>query len=190
MWKFGLVNAVTATRFALLFVLVQEIMKHPHVQHPLLECVIWLIMGLTDLLDGPLARRFNVESKFGQYFDAVTDKTIAVTMVPTLLIYRSYPWWAATVLVLLVIIWVWQSWAYLHRTGELPRPRFVGRASHTLWGLTIFPFLMDLGSMDFLALAMLLAPISMSYISVADYIAAYGWSWKIPMSLPKAYKKA
>lgn len=38
--------------------------------------VIFVIAGLTDLVDGPIARRLNVASKFGRMMDPLADKVL------------------------------------------------------------------------------------------------------------------
>lgn len=40
--------------------------------------VLFLIAGLTDIIDGPLARRMNVTSKFGRTFDPFVDKILVI----------------------------------------------------------------------------------------------------------------
>jgi len=44
-----------------------------------LACVIFTIAGLTDWLDGYLARRLNLTSKFGAFLDPVADKLMVTT---------------------------------------------------------------------------------------------------------------
>ena len=39
--------------------------------------VLFVIGGLTDVIDGPLARRWNVTSKFGRSFDPFVDKILS-----------------------------------------------------------------------------------------------------------------
>ena len=59
--------------FALVFYLPpSEIMKP-------LACLIFTIAGLTDWLDGYLARRLNLTSKFGAFLDPVADKLMVTT---------------------------------------------------------------------------------------------------------------
>jgi CDP-diacylglycerol---glycerol-3-phosphate 3-phosphatidyltransferase len=44
-----------------------------------LACVVFTIAGLTDWLDGYLARRLNLTSKFGAFLDPVADKLMVTT---------------------------------------------------------------------------------------------------------------
>jgi len=56
--------------------------------HPL-ACVIFTIAGLTDWLDGYLARRLNLTSKFGAFLDPVADKLMVTTTL--VIIVQSDP---------------------------------------------------------------------------------------------------
>lgn len=59
-----------------------------------------IFSGLTDIADGWIARKFNMISDFGKFFDALADKlTEAVAMV---LIIPNHIWYVATFVVLLI----------------------------------------------------------------------------------------
>ena len=60
----------------------------PELTHPI-ACVIFTIAGLTDWLDGYLARRLNLMSKFGAFLDPVADKLIVTTTL--VIIVQSDP---------------------------------------------------------------------------------------------------
>ena len=49
--------------------------------------VLYLIAGLTDMLDGFLARRWGVESKFGARLDSLADFVYVLTVG-----YKLFPW--------------------------------------------------------------------------------------------------
>ncbi len=54
-----------------------------------LACVVFTIAGLTDWLDGYLARRLNLTSKFGAFLDPVADKLMVTTTL--VIIVQSDP---------------------------------------------------------------------------------------------------
>lgn len=54
---------------------------------------VFVIAALTEFLDGYLARRLNVSSRFGALFDPIADKAFLFVVAATLL-WRGYlPWW-------------------------------------------------------------------------------------------------
>ncbi|MEW6051704.1 MAG: CDP-alcohol phosphatidyltransferase family protein [Candidatus Zixiibacteriota bacterium] len=65
----------------------------------IMAVVVMLVAGLTDGLDGYLARRLNQTSALGLILDPVADKLFAAVMVVFLVLYRDLPIWLAVVIV-------------------------------------------------------------------------------------------
>ncbi|MCH8476051.1 MAG: CDP-diacylglycerol--glycerol-3-phosphate 3-phosphatidyltransferase [Opitutales bacterium] len=105
--KQHLPNLLTLSRIPLLFIIVAllfwEIKGVASV-----ALVLFVIAGLTDWLDGALARKWGIVSDFGKYMDALTDK-ILITGLMIAVVVRGevsgvllVPWWFLF-LVLLVL---------------------------------------------------------------------------------------
>ena len=74
-------NILSASRIALcLPLLVVDAMTVPF-------WILYLIAGLTDILDGFLARRWGVESKFGARLDSLADFVFVLAIG-----YKLFPW--------------------------------------------------------------------------------------------------
>ena len=73
-------NILTFGRLVLTIVFLTMILNSPYVQNrPFLldiAFVLFVIAGLTDIIDGIVARRFNVTSKFGRMTDPLADKVL------------------------------------------------------------------------------------------------------------------
>jgi CDP-diacylglycerol--glycerol-3-phosphate 3-phosphatidyltransferase len=61
--------------------------------------VIVIVAGVSDGLDGYLARRMNAVSAFGIALDPICDKVFAAILVVGVLLYRDFPLWLALVIV-------------------------------------------------------------------------------------------
>jgi cardiolipin synthase len=61
--------------------------------------VLFLLAGLSDLIDGFLAKRFNMATELGAYLDPLADKALIVSIYVTLGIAGAIPRW----LVILVV---------------------------------------------------------------------------------------
>ena len=68
--------------------------------HPA-ACVVFTLAGLTDWLDGYLARRLNQMSKFGAFLDPVADKLMVTTAL--VLIVQSHPTLTNTLIAAIII---------------------------------------------------------------------------------------
>jgi cardiolipin synthase len=103
---------------------------------------IFIIAGITDGLDGLLARLLNQKTLLGQYLDPVADKLLLSTMFLTLyFVHRIPP--ALTVLVFFRDIVILVICTLLYATGTLRtfRPSWVGKAN-TLAQIITVPLVM------------------------------------------------
>lgn len=73
-------NILTFGRLALTIVFLVMIFYSPSVQNKSsfldIAFVIFVVAGLTDIIDGPIARKLNVASKFGRMVDPLVDKIL------------------------------------------------------------------------------------------------------------------
>ncbi len=65
---------------------------------PVGRLLIVAASGITDLLDGWYARRFDCATPTGAALDPVTDKVFVTTVVVTLVLEQRMPWWGILVL--------------------------------------------------------------------------------------------
>ena len=83
-------NILSVIRILLVFVFVfcYFVMAQPFV-----ALGVFLFAGLTDVVDGYLARRNNWVTKLGKILDPFADKLMQFTVLVCLLIDRIIPWW-------------------------------------------------------------------------------------------------
>lgn len=88
-------NALTLLRFCLIpltVVLIQE-------REFQIAFLVFVLAGLTDAVDGFIARRFNQQSELGAYLDPLADKMLIAASFVALFAVQAMPYW----LVVLVI---------------------------------------------------------------------------------------
>ncbi len=61
--------------------------------------LIFLIAGLTDFVDGEIARRYGIITNFGKLMDPLVDKIMMAAAFISLVPLRAVPAWAATAVV-------------------------------------------------------------------------------------------
>jgi CDP-diacylglycerol--glycerol-3-phosphate 3-phosphatidyltransferase len=61
--------------------------------------VIFLIAGLTDFIDGEIARRYGIITNFGKLMDPLVDKIMMAAAFISLVPLKAVPAWAATTVV-------------------------------------------------------------------------------------------
>lgn len=103
-------NFLTIVRFLLIpFIIVFALQKEY-----ILTIIIILISGLTDILDGFLARKFNLISDFGKLMDPLADKATQITILVILAVQDIVSFWILlivlvkeVILIARCIIFIW-----------------------------------------------------------------------------------
>src|SRR5438132_13350908 len=91
-------NRLTLSRLALTVLFVALLSSSWHYARPM-ALVIFLIAGLTDFIDGEIARRYGVITNFGKLMDPLVDKSMVAAAFISLVPLKAVPAWAATTVV-------------------------------------------------------------------------------------------
>jgi cardiolipin synthase len=103
--------------------------------------VLLMVSGITDWLDGKLARTLNQSSKLGQILDPVADRCYILAVVIALAIRDIIPWWLAVSLPLRDVF-LFSLVPFLRTRGYSALPvHFLGKAA-TASLLYAFPLLL------------------------------------------------
>lgn len=88
-------NIITMLRLVLVPLVVMAVVE----DHYFWAFVGFALAGSSDALDGFIARRWNQRSELGAFLDPLADKVMLVSLVVTLALTRSLPFWLATLIV-------------------------------------------------------------------------------------------
>ena len=137
-------NILSASRIALcLPLLLVDAMTVPF-------WILYLIAGLTDILDGFLARRWGVESKFGARLDSLADFVFVIAVGYKLFPYLKLPttlWIMIGLIALVKMVNAICSYAVRHRIG------YLHTKANKLTGFLLFIGMMAIGLSYFLPVA-------------------------------------
>lgn len=102
--------------------------------------VVLMLSGVTDWLDGYLARKLNQASRLGQILDPVADRLYILAVVIGLALRDIVPWWVALILPARDLF-LWGLVPFLRTRGYSALPvHFLGKAA-TFNLLYAFPLL-------------------------------------------------
>ncbi|GAA2743402.1 CDP-alcohol phosphatidyltransferase family protein [Terrabacter aerolatus] len=106
-----------------------------------LAFLLLLLSGVTDYLDGKIARQFNMESRLGQLLDPVADRLYILATLFGLVWRDLIPVWLVAVILAREVVMALML-AFLRTRGQLGLPvHFVGKAA-TFNLLYAFPLLL------------------------------------------------
>ena len=89
-------NLLTILRFLLIPIIVIACVQGDYI----LAIVVLTVSGITDILDGTIARKYNLISDFGKLMDPLADKATQISLLTTLIIKGVIPIWILAVVVL------------------------------------------------------------------------------------------
>ena len=98
--------------------------------------------SMSDVADGFIARRYHFESDFGRLLDPLVDRLFFVTILITLLVCGTLPWWAVAPIVVRDATMVIGG-AVLLRRGGRPRVMLRGKLSNLILISGIQLFIID-----------------------------------------------
>ena len=174
----NLPNLITIGRLVLVPVVLVAIAENR------LDIAFWLflIAGISDGVDGFIARRWNLRTELGAHLDPLADKALLIGIYITLSFAGLAPKWLMILIVsrdLAILGAILLAW-FLHRTIEI-RPLFISKAT-TAAQITLAALILSGGSFDW-TIAPLLRPgnavvAGLTVISGAVYL----WNWLKLMS--------
>jgi len=114
------------------------------VQHELISgLLIFIIVALTDIADGYIARRFQWESKLGQALDPFADKFMVAFALIAILQAYDFPTWAIVPFLSRDIISVMGSLLYMTRKKAEWKPNILGKLTTLAQVISIVGYLID-----------------------------------------------
>jgi cardiolipin synthase len=101
--------------------------------------ILFACLGLTDALDGLLARILNQQTVLGSYLDPIADKVLIITCFLSLAILKVIPGWLAVVVISRdVIILLGISILSIMNIAFRVQPLFVSKVTTTLQIAVVF----------------------------------------------------
>jgi CDP-diacylglycerol--glycerol-3-phosphate 3-phosphatidyltransferase len=91
-------NRLTLSRLLLTIVFVAALNSSWHYGRTL-ALVVFLLAGISDFVDGEIARRYGIVTNFGKLMDPLADKIMVAAAFISLVPLKAVPAWAATAVV-------------------------------------------------------------------------------------------
>lgn len=184
MKKLNVPNMLTILRVLLvpIFVVFTVYSIIPEPYKYLISAIIFALTALTDMLDGKIARKYNLITNFGKFMDALADKFMVYSAYAVLIIIDGGQTLMSRLILWLTIVIFLRDLAIngirmLAASGDgvVIAAQFSGKAKTTMQSVSIVIILLE----KFLAQAEVSAVFSIgifSYISIALTFAATIWS--------------
>lgn len=93
-------NILTISRFFLVPIYIWAFFSPDIEKNLLVSTAVFIVAGITDLLDGYIARKYNMVTKWGTALDPLADKLMQITVVICLTIGGYIPLWLPIVIII------------------------------------------------------------------------------------------
>ncbi|PJA33245.1 MAG: CDP-diacylglycerol--glycerol-3-phosphate 3-phosphatidyltransferase [Zetaproteobacteria bacterium CG_4_9_14_3_um_filter_53_7] len=165
-------NILTLARIFITPFIVYAIIEHQAV----LALILMGIAGLTDMLDGAIARYFNQRSRVGAFMDPLADKLMLISTIVTLYFVEEIPAFVFLAVVFRDMVILVGALAYELVTRKLEMtPTISSKITTFLQIMLVLAVLADMawGVPDLLMQCMLWATFAFTCISGAQYMIVW-----------------
>ena len=145
--------------------------------------LVYAIAGLSDFLDGFIARRFDAQSKLGKLLDPLGDKLMTFTVLICITITRPILLWAVLVFFIKEVLMGIGGYI-IHKKAQigLLSANAIGKASTTVFFIVCLILMLFSSLPDSVAMVLISVAICLALVALAVYLNSY---IKIMKSLSK-----
>ena len=136
--------------------------------------IIYAVAGLSDFLDGFLARRLDAQSSLGKLLDPLADKLMTFTVIICITVSKPILLWAVIVFFLKEIC-MGIGGLVIHKVAhvELPPSNMIGKISTAVFFLACGALLIFSNISDEIASIIIAFAIGLALIALAVYVHTY-----------------
>ena len=131
-------NILTIIRFILIPIILYFIITGNY----LLGFIFFTISGITDILDGTIARKYNLISTFGKLMDPLADKLTQISVLATLTFKDIIPIWILVIVIFKELIMIIGA-SFLYGKDVVVYSKWFGKLATVLFYLAIVLSLID-----------------------------------------------
>jgi cardiolipin synthase len=129
---------------------------------------IFLVAGATDVLDGYIARKYNLVTKWGMVLDPLADKLMLLTVLVSLAIEDYAPAWIVAIIAMKEVFMIISA-MFLFRNNTVIPSNIFGKASTLLFYLSVFVLSLNENIGDY----MLVIAVISAFIALINYSLIY-----------------
>ncbi|MCI8532731.1 MAG: CDP-diacylglycerol--glycerol-3-phosphate 3-phosphatidyltransferase [Lachnospiraceae bacterium] len=132
--------------------------------------LIFIAASLTDLLDGKIARKYNLVTNFGKFMDPLADKLLVCAALICLVSEKLLPAWMVIIIISREFI-ISGFRLVASDNGLVIAASYWGKFKTTFQMLMIIVLLLDFGGIfDLIGQILIWAALILTVVSLADYL--------------------
>ena len=136
----------------------------------MIALVIFIVASLTDLLDGKIARKYNMVTNFGKFMDPLADKLLVCSALICLIELGQLPAWMVIVIISREFI-ISGFRLVASDNGVVIAASYWGKFKTTFQMFAVILLILDIAALSLLTTLCVWVALALTIISLVDYIA-------------------
>lgn len=96
--EMNLPNKLTLLRVFMIPIFLLVLFLAPEPTNRTVAVIIFIVASLTDMLDGKIARKYNLVTNFGKFMDPLADKLLVMSALVSMVALEDLPAWVVIVI--------------------------------------------------------------------------------------------
>ena len=148
------------------------------------SAVVLIVAGLTDVLDGFIARTWHMESELGRVLDPVADKLMQTVMCISLSFKYPIFFWSLVFFAVKETTLLLLGYSYMKKTGIVNSARWYGKASSVVHYFVVGTLILSPMILPYTAYVLIWICMATHAVSLVLYIVFYIQSLRDPAHKP------
>ena len=136
----------------------------------MIAVVLFIIASLTDLLDGKIARKYNMVTNFGKFMDPLPDKLLVCSALICLIELGQLPAWMVIVIISREFI-ISGFRLVASDNGVVIAASYWGKFKTTFQMIAVILLILDIPALRLVTTLCVWVALALTIISLVDYIA-------------------
>lgn len=130
---------------------------------------IFIVASLTDLLDGKIARKYNLVTNFGKFMDPLADKLLVCSALICLIELHKIPAWMVIIIIAREFI-ISGFRLVASDNGRVIAASYWGKFKTTFQMVAVCLLIADIPAINFLTQIVLWIAVVLTIVSLIDYL--------------------
>ena len=136
---------------------------------PYIALIIFIVASLTDMLDGKIARKYNLITNFGKFMDPLADKLLVCSALICFVDMHRMPTWV--VLIIIAREFIISGFRLIAaENGRVLAAGIWGKAKTVVQMIMCILLIMDVSALSVVTTIAIYAALILTIISLVDYI--------------------
>ena len=135
----------------------------------MIALALFIIASLTDLLDGKIARKYNLVTNFGKFMDALADKLLVCSALICLIELNALPAWMVIVIISREFI-ISGFRLIASDNGVVIAASYWGKFKTTFQMVSVVLLILDIPALAFVTTICVWIALLLTIVSLVDYI--------------------